>query len=113
MIHTRGFLKIMDHLISLLIQSPDEMALTLAERARDLRLAKNLSQQGLADRAGVPLGTLKRFERTGQIALVSLIRIAVALDAAEPLQAWFQRPAFQTLDEALAATQPRQRGRAR
>ena len=57
--------------------------------------------------------TLKRFERTGQIALVSLIRIAVALDAAEPLQAWFQRPAFQTLDEALAATQPRQRGRAR
>lgn len=103
----------MDHMLTLLIESPEEIARALAERVRDLRLARNLSQQGLAERAGVPLGTLKRFERTGQLGFVALVRLAVALDAVDGLQACFQRPEFQTLDEALAETQPRQRGRAR
>lgn len=93
------------------MMSPDQVALDLAQRARALRLAQNLSQQGLADRAGVSLGTLKRFERTGQIALVSLIRLAIVLDALQELRTWFSPPPFRTLDEVLAPARPRRRGR--
>ncbi|MFT4526185.1 MAG: transcriptional regulator with XRE-family HTH domain [Granulosicoccus sp.] len=52
----------------------------LAERCRKLRTQKKLSQQQLADRSGVSLGSLKRFESTGKISLESLLKIAVTLE---------------------------------
>lgn len=51
----------------------------LAQRSRDLRKANKLSQQELADRSGVSLGSLKRFESTGKISLESLVKIMVAM----------------------------------
>lgn len=52
----------------------------LAGRFKARRLAMNLSQEGLATRSGVSWGSLKRFERTGLIALDSLLMIALVLD---------------------------------
>lgn len=51
----------------------------LAQRSRDLRKANKLSQQELADRSGVSLGSLKRFETSGKISLESLVKILVTL----------------------------------
>lgn len=65
----------------------------------------------LAERSGVPLGTLKRFERTGQVALPTLLRIALALDAIHEIESWFQAPEVRSIDEALARQKPRHRGR--
>ncbi len=105
-------MQIVDNPLSFMM-SPDQLALELAQRARALRLSRDLSQQGLADRAGVSVGTLKRFERTGQIALVTLIRLAIVLDALDELESWFLPSPWSTLDEASAseAAPPRQRGR--
>ena len=91
--------------------STDELARAVAERARSLRLHRNLSQEGLAAAAGVSLGSLKRFERTGAIAFASLLRIAVALDATSELESWFSPPPFKSLDDAIARQAPRRRGR--
>ena len=106
-------MQIVDNPLSFMMMSPDGLALELAQRARTLRLSRDLSQQGLADRAGVSVGTLKRFERTGQIALVTLIRLAIVLDALDELHTWFSLPPWRTLDEAIAseAAPTRQRGR--
>ncbi len=83
---------------------------TLASRLRARRLACALTQQGLALRSGVPLGTLKKFERTGQISLGSFIRLLIALRDEASLDGILQQPDFRTLDEVLDRGQ-RQRGR--
>ena len=83
----------------------------MAERARARRLDANLAQEGLAERAGVSLGSLKRFERTGEISLARLIRIALALDASEGFEHLFIPKEPRTLDEILATSPVRQRGR--
>ena len=53
---------------------------SLAERAKARRKEQKLSQQSLAKRSGVSFGSIKRFERLGEISLKSLLRIALALD---------------------------------
>ena len=51
----------------------------IAQRAREKRLALNLTQAELAARSGVSLASLKRFESSGQIAFISLLHVALAL----------------------------------
>lgn len=48
----------------------------VALKHRSLRKSKKLSQSELAERSGVSLGSIKRFEQTGQISLESLLKLA-------------------------------------
>lgn len=95
------------------IASPPAIVRALAERARARRLERNLTQAALAAAAGVSLPTLRRFERTGAIALEGAVRIALVLDATEPLERWFDPPPARSIDEAIARTRTRQRARSR
>ena len=54
-------------------------ATELASAARTRRLGLNLSQDDLARASGVPLATLKKFERSGQISLTSFLSLCDAL----------------------------------
>ena len=90
-----------------------EVAVDLAKRLKSRRLARNLTQAGLAARSGVPLGTLKKFERTGAISLVSFIRLVVALGeqaGLERLMVTDDRDSM-TLDQMLSVPKARKRGR--
>ena len=60
-------------------KTPQDVLVELARKTRLLRKEKKLSQQELATKANVSLGSYKRFERTGQVALDSFIRIAFIL----------------------------------
>ena len=66
--------------MSFTLKSQQEVMQEIAERAKLKRLEQNLTQEGLALRSGVSLGSIKRFERSGEISLKSLIDIALALD---------------------------------
>lgn len=55
--------------------SPLEVSKALAERHRTLRKQLKMSQEEIAERSGVSLGTLKRFENTGKISLDSLMKL--------------------------------------
>lgn len=59
---------------------PEDVALNLANKVKSLRLQREWKQTTLADRAGVTLASYRRFERTGQVSLQSLLKIAFALD---------------------------------
>ena len=61
-------------------KTPTTVLLEIAERHKALRKATKLSQSELAVRAGISLGSLKRFEQTGQIALESLLKLVHVLD---------------------------------
>lgn len=97
----------------LFLTSPAEMALHLAQQVKHKRLSLNLSQQTLAERSGVSYGVLKKFERTGQISIHSLLKLALILDALEEFKGLFalKKPEEAlTLDE-LIKNKPRKRGR--
>ena len=101
--------------MSLQLHHPADVLLWVRDRFRGRRLAKNLTQAGLAKRSGMTLASLKRFERTGLIAFDSLLKLALVLDclgdfdklAADDDTALAGR----SLDDILAASQPRKKGR--
>ena len=96
----------------ILLPAP-EVAADLAKRLKSRRLARNLTQAGLAARSGVPLGTLKKFERTGAISLVSFVRLLVALGEQAGLERLMEtdnRDSL-TLDQILSTPKARKRGR--
>ena len=74
---------------------------TLAENVRARRLAIGLTQAGLASRSGVPLGTLRKFERTVET-LFKLLMVVGGLermiDASAP-----EPGEFASIEEVLEA----------
>lgn len=90
--------------MSLSLYTPAEIALELADRVRDRRLARGWTQAELAERAGLALPTLKLFEQTGQISLDRLLRIASALGALEDFRTPFAPPPPRSLEEIEAQT---------
>ena len=70
-------------------KTPSQVQLELAERFKKLRKYKKLSQSELADKSGVSLGSLKRFEHTGQISLESLLKLAHLFDRLDDFEEIF------------------------
>jgi transcriptional regulator with XRE-family HTH domain len=60
--------------------TPVDICEELARRHKTLRKSMKLSQAEMAERSGVSLGSLKRFENTGQISLMSLLILANLMD---------------------------------
>ena len=67
-------------------ETAEELDLKLAQRVRNIRKRRSISQEKLASMSGVSYGSVKRFESTGQISLLSLTKIAMALDIADELR---------------------------
>ena len=55
--------------------TPTEVRKELANRFRILRKKSKISQKRMAERSGVSLGSLKRFENTGKVSLESLLKL--------------------------------------
>ena len=70
-------------------KTPSQVQLELAERFKKLRKDKKLSQFELADKSGVSLGSIKRFEYTGQISLESLLKLAHLFDRLDDFEEVF------------------------
>jgi transcriptional regulator with XRE-family HTH domain len=100
-------------MMSVLMPTPHEMAERLAKKAKAKRLSMNLSQQTLAERSGVSYGVLKKFERTGHISLVSLLKLALSLDALEDFYGLFdlKKPEDAVSLDELIEDKTRKRGR--
>jgi transcriptional regulator with XRE-family HTH domain len=56
--------------------TPSEVSKDLAKRHKLLRKKLRLSQKEIAERSGVSLGSLKRFENKGKISLEALLKLA-------------------------------------
>ena len=71
----------------------------IAKRVRAVRVSRRLTQAELCQRAGVSLGSYRRFEQSGRIEFVSLIRVAQALGIENDFEQLFGQPPLQNLDE--------------
>ncbi|WP_308803387.1 helix-turn-helix domain-containing protein [Agathobacter sp.] len=71
----------------------------IAQKIVRLRKRKKITQKQLAARSGVSLGSLKRFEQSGEISLQSLTKIAIALDVENELEDLFNNVPFASIEE--------------
>lgn len=90
-------------MLAININTPNSIKQRLKENFKEKRLFLNLTQEGLANRSGVSLGSLKRFETTGQISLESLLKIAFILDCLDDFLniAEIKEVEFETMDDLL------------
>ena len=73
----------------------------IARKIVRLRKRKKITQKQLAARSGVSLGSLKRFEQSGEISLPSLTKIAIALDVENELEDLFNNVPFASIEEVI------------
>lgn len=91
----------MNNILAFNIASPSEVALQIASRVKARRLELDLTQEGLATRAGVKFATYRRFEQTGEISLRGLLQVGFALNALSEFDALFAQKQYQSLDDVL------------
>lgn len=70
-------------------KTPVELGHIIAKNLRAHRKARRVSMKRLSEMSGVSYGSVKRFERTGEVSLISLLKIAVVLDCADALEQLF------------------------
>ena len=75
---------------SFLQKTPGELQTLIAERVRMIRRRRKISQKKLIELSGVSLGSVKRFEQSGEISFLSLIKIATALGLNNELEHLFE-----------------------
>lgn len=87
----------------------------LSENIRDRRLSMDLTQEGLAERSGVPLATLRKFEQKGSISLESFLKLLMVVGGAEEVIHVLKpvKASFTSIDDVLKDTNTvsRKRGR--
>ena len=85
-------------------ETPEELDQKLAQRVRKIRKRRSITQEKLASISGVSYGSIKRFETTGQISLLSLSKIAIALDLADELRNIFTQVPYKDIQEVINET---------
>ena len=86
---------------ALIWETAEELDKNLALRVRNIRKRRKISQQKLADLSGVSYGSIKRFETSGQISLLALTKIAMALDMADELRNIFSQVPYRNIQEVI------------
>ena len=82
-------------------QTPKETQMQIAQNVRAVRKRRKISQKALSDKSGVSLGSVKRFETSGEISLHALIKLAIALDLDDALIHLFEDTPFLSIEEII------------
>ena len=86
-----------------LTKTPREIDQLIASRIRSIRKRRKISQKRLSEKSGVSLGSVKRFEQNGEISLISLTKIAIALEIEGELEDLFEEVPFISIEEVAYA----------
>lgn len=82
-------------------KTPKELNMLLANRIIDIRKRRKITQKELSSKSGVSLGSLKRFEQTGEISLLSFSKLAIALNIDDALETLFEDIPFLSIEEVI------------
>jgi transcriptional regulator with XRE-family HTH domain len=99
---TNNILAILDNYLH---DNPDEIAKEMAKDFRKRRIEKNLTREQVADKSGVVVSNITRFEQKGLISLKNLIGIAIALDYTSEIKNVFSQPSDTGISSAYQANQ--------
>ena len=91
-------------MIGLQWETAEEMNQKLAKRVKNIRRRRKISQEELSEKSGVSYGSIKRFESTGMISLISLTKIAIALGCADEITNMFINIPYNSIEEVINET---------
>lgn len=91
----------MNNIVAFNFSNPNDVALQIAARVKARRLELDLTQEGLAARAGIEFASYRRFEQTGEISLRGLLQIGFALNTLSEFDALFMQKQYQSIDDVL------------
>ena len=83
------------------MKTPKELSRIIAANVRKRRKERKLSMQDLTEKSGVSYGSVKRFESSGEISLLSLLKIATVLDCADGFEALFAEQEIHSIQEII------------
>ena len=82
-------------------ETAEEIDMKLAGRIRGIRKRRSISQKKLSEMSGVSYGSIKRFETTGQISLLSLTKLAFALNEVDEIRNLFTDVPYRSIQEVI------------
>ncbi|MBR4536275.1 MAG: helix-turn-helix transcriptional regulator [Bacteroidales bacterium] len=84
---------------SYLLNNVDEISKQIAADFRHRRVEKGLTREQVAERAGVAVSNVVRFEQKGLISLKNLIELALVLGYKAEIKGLFANPKYSTMEE--------------
>ena len=83
------------------LKSPNQINKDIAARIKARRKEQKITQVQLSNRSEVSLGSIKRFETTGEISLTSLIKIAFVLGLEDDFDTLFVKKGYSSIQEVI------------
>lgn len=91
--------KILSVLDNYTFDNVDDIAKKLAGDFRARRIEKNMTREQVAEKSGVAVSNIIRFEQKGLISLKNLIGIAMAMEYTSEIKNIFDQPKYSTMEE--------------
>ncbi len=82
-------------------KSPGEISKIAAKNLKAKRKKMKFSQEKLAEKSGISLASIKRFENKFEIAFMSLIKLAIALDCEADFENLFKQKTYSSINEVI------------
>ena len=106
----------MNNILSLLdnytFDNADDIARMLADDFRKRRIEKNMTREQVAEKSGVAVSNIVRFEQKGLISLKNLIGIAMAMEYTSEIKNIFAEPKYSTMEELTQIRRNREKKKA-
>ncbi len=89
------------------LKTNDEYLTEIGSRVRKRRLEKQLTQQEVADRAGVHVNSVRMLERKADVKLITLIQVLRALGSVQDIEKILSQPLPKKLEDISSAPLPK------
>ena len=99
-------------MLAINISTPKSIMQDLKDKFKQKRLSLNLTQEGLSNKSAVSLGSIKRFESSGEISFESLLKVAFVLYCLDDFQniANKKDEQYDSMDDLLKVKPMKKRG---
>ena len=85
----------------IVLKTPQEMAVDAAKRFKEMRKAKKITIKKLSENSGVPYSTIRRFESSGEISFISLVKIVSTVGEDEEITNLFAKRIPASIEEII------------
>ena len=82
-------------------ETAEEIDKKLAERVKNIRKRRKITQEALSEKSGVSYGSIKRFETTGMISFLALTKLAIALGCVDEIRELFADIPYGSIEEVI------------
>jgi transcriptional regulator with XRE-family HTH domain len=101
----------MSYNIEFTIATGDQIEAALCKRLESIRLSRNITQAQLAEEAGVSPRTIGRLEKGQGVSMDTFIRIMMALNIQQNLEALLPDPSVRPIERIVMGAAERKRAR--